>query len=112
MTGYGHTLVVPNKGVASLKELDEKTAGRMFHVGRKIGEAIRSSRLKCEGINLLLSDGEAAGQEVFHVHLHVVPRFSGDGFRFARSQAGTHYPERKELHSLAEKISKNLGKAI
>ena len=76
----GHTLIVPNKEIASLNELDETTAGRMFNVGREIGEAIRNSGLKCEGINLLLSDGEAAGQEVPHVHLHVVPRFSGDGF--------------------------------
>lgn len=104
----GHTLIVPNKEIASLNELDETTAGRMFNVGREIGEAIRNSGLKCEGINLLLSDGEAAGQEVPHVHLHVVPRFSGDGFEFTRLLQNASFPQREELNRIAEKISTRL----
>jgi diadenosine tetraphosphate (Ap4A) HIT family hydrolase len=51
-------------------------------VGVRLAEAIRHTDLRCEGINLFMADGRAAGQEVFHVHLHVIPRFSGDGFGF------------------------------
>jgi len=49
-------------------------------VAQTLAAAVRKSGLKVEGINLLSADGEAAGQEVFHVHLHVLPRFRGDGF--------------------------------
>ncbi len=47
----------------------------------RLAAVLRSSGLRCEGINLFLADGAVAGQEVFHVHLHVVPRFAGDAFR-------------------------------
>jgi histidine triad (HIT) family protein len=104
----GHTLVVPNRGVASLGELDPQTAGQMFNVARSIGEAIRNSGFKCEGINLLLSDGEAAGQEVPHVHLHVVPRFLGDGFGFTRPPSSNSSSARNELNTIAERIKLNL----
>ena len=50
----------------------------MFAVGQKIGIALRSSSIACEGFNLKLNDGVAAGQDVMQCHLHVIPRFSGD----------------------------------
>jgi len=62
--------------------------------------------VKCEGVNLVLADGEAAVQEVFHVHLHVIPRFKGDGFSI---KFGRHYslkPDRKELGRIASEIGK------
>jgi len=45
-----------------------------------MARALRRTGLRCEGIHVLLADGEAAFQEVFHFHLHVFPRFAGDGF--------------------------------
>ncbi|MEU7000440.1 HIT family protein [Nonomuraea sp. NPDC046570] len=45
------------------------------------GQALRRSGLCCEGVNVFLADGKAAFQEVFHFHLHVFPRFEGDGSR-------------------------------
>lgn len=77
----GHTLVIPVLHAAYLDDLEPETAGWMFQVGQRIAAAIRRSSVRCEGINLFLADGEAAGQEVFHAHLHVVPRYRGDGFR-------------------------------
>jgi histidine triad (HIT) family protein len=50
-------------------------------VAHRLGRALRLSGLRCEGVNLFLAHGEAAFQEVFHVHLHVFPRFKGDPFR-------------------------------
>jgi|ERR1051325_3896933 diadenosine tetraphosphate (Ap4A) HIT family hydrolase len=76
----GHVLVIPRKVMRDLAELDDDTAARLFVVARRIAAAIRRTDIRCEGINLFLADGEAAGQEVFHVHLHVVPRYAGDGF--------------------------------
>ncbi|MBN1247044.1 MAG: HIT family protein, partial [Anaerolineae bacterium] len=77
----GHSLVIPRFHASHLADLDEATGRRLFTVAQRTAAAIRATGLRCEGINLWLADGEAAFQDVFHVHLHVIPRFRGDGFR-------------------------------
>lgn len=77
----GHVLVVPRVHAEGLEDLDEDTSAHVWRVGHRIGRALRRSDLRCEGVNVFLADGEAAFQEVFHFHLHVFPRFRGDGFR-------------------------------
>jgi histidine triad (HIT) family protein len=76
----GHVLVVPRRHARSLAELDEASQRALFPEAVRVAAALRASGLPCEGVNVWLADGEAAGQEVFHVHLHVLPRFGGDGF--------------------------------
>lgn len=85
----GHLLVVPKQHATHLAHMDEETAGHLMRIGHRLAAAVRASGVRCEGVNLFLADGEAAGQEVFHVHLHVIPRFRGDRFqlRFNASQA-------------------------
>ena len=76
----GHLLVVPRQHAASLAELDPRDGAELFRVAQRAAAALRQSGLRCEGVNFFLADGAAAGQDVFHVHLHVFARFSGDGF--------------------------------
>jgi histidine triad (HIT) family protein len=64
--------------------------------------------VKCEGVNFFLADGEAAGQEVFHVHLHVFPRYSGDGFGLKLPADYHERPLREELNEIAQRIRLNL----
>ncbi|MCO4795409.1 MAG: HIT family protein [Bacteriovoracaceae bacterium] len=104
----GHVLVIPREHACYLKDLDKDVGGKLFQVGQKVAEAIRNSDLKCEGVNFLLADGEAAGQEVWHTHLHVVPRFENDGFGFKFSEKYFEKPSREELNQVAEKISKKI----
>ena len=94
----GHLLVVPIKHATYLSDLDPQIGAAMFGAAQRLSAAIRRSGLKARGINLLLADGEAAGQEVFHVHLHVLPRFQEDGFghRFP-PHYGQHPPEREHI---------------
>ena len=94
----GHVLVIPKAHLTSMKDMDEETGAHLFRVAMRVAQAIRESGLRCEGINLFLADGEAAGQEVFHVHIHVFPRFSGDGFRL---EPGLSKPARGELDEAA-----------
>jgi histidine triad (HIT) family protein len=77
----GHALVVPVRHAPSLAELDPEDGAEMFRVAQRVAAAIRASGLRCEGINFIYDDGAAAMQTVFHAHLHVVPRFFGDGIR-------------------------------
>ena len=76
----GHLIVVPRAHLPALADLDEPTGARMFNVAQRMAKALRASGLRCEGINLFYADGEVAFQEVFHAHLHVFPRYAGDGY--------------------------------
>lgn len=104
----GHVLVIPVDHAPSLAELDEASGAQMFRVGHRIAGALRRCALRCEGVNLFLADGEAAGQEVFHVHLHVIPRYAGDGFGFRFGPHYGHRPARAELDAIAGKINSAL----
>ncbi len=100
----GHVLVVPNEPVASLADLDPETGAQLFRVAQRIAAALRASGLRCEGVNLFLADGEAAMQEVFHVHLHVFPRYKGDGFGLRFSERYFQKPARAALEDAGAQI--------
>ena len=72
----GHVLVVPRQHVVGLEDLDGPTGAAVWSVGHRIARALRRSSLDCEGINVLVCDGEVAFQTVFHFHLHVIPRYA------------------------------------
>jgi diadenosine tetraphosphate (Ap4A) HIT family hydrolase len=100
----GHVLVVPNRHATGLADLPVSAGGHLFRVGQQVAAAVRKSGVRCEGVNLFLADGAAAGQDVFHVHLHVIPRYMGDGFGFRFGPAYGVRPPRPELDRLAEQI--------
>ena len=104
----GHVLVVPNYHAASLADLPRDAGAHVFGVGQGVAAALYGSGLRCEGVNLFLAEGEAAGQEVFHVHLHVVPRFEGDGFGPSFGPECGHEPDRAELDAAADRVRKAL----
>lgn len=104
----GHLLVVPNKHAAYLADLDPETGGHVFKIAQKLSKALRESGIKCEGIDLFLADGEAAGQEVFHLHIHVLPRYKGDGFGLKFGRDYLKPPQRSELDKVASEIKFNI----
>jgi len=65
----GHMLVVPRRHAAYLADLGVEDGAQLFRVGQLAAAALRASDLRCEGVSFFLADGEAAGQDVFHVHL-------------------------------------------
>ena len=99
----GHMLVVPRRHAAFLADLDPEDGAQLFRVGQRGAAALRASSLRCEGVNFHLADGEVAGQEVFHVHLHVLPRFTGDGFGL-RFPPDYRIRERAELDEAAAAV--------
>jgi histidine triad (HIT) family protein len=76
----GHTLVVPKAHAVGIRDLEDEISARMIAVARRVVLALDRSSLRSDGVNLFLADGDAAGQDVFHSHLHVIPRYDGDGF--------------------------------
>lgn len=94
----GHLLVIPKRHASGLAQLPPDDGAKVFAAGQRIATALRSSDLPIDGVNLFLADGVAAGQEVFHVHLHLVPRTADDGFGLrARAQS----PNRTVLDNTA-----------
>jgi histidine triad (HIT) family protein len=100
----GHLLIIPNEHFVLLADLPDGLAEHMLRVGMRLAAAIRSSGMPCEGINLFVADGEAAGQEVFHHHLHVIPRWARDGFAITATAWSLPQPTRHDLDGNAALI--------
>ena len=75
----GHCLIIPKEHYNSLTVMLPETAGRMMTVAAKLGAAVMRTT-HADGFNLLLANGNVAGQVVPHTHLHLIPRFPQDGF--------------------------------
>lgn len=76
----GHTLIIPKHPAIDIFEIDSAVFGHMAQVAQKIARALMLVT-KAHGINIHMNNGEAAGQDVFHAHVHVIPRFErGEAF--------------------------------
>ena len=100
----GHALILPKEHFKDVCELDSAVAAKVLPLGAKIGAAMKKS-LGCAGFNLVQNNGEAAGQTVFHFHVHVIPRYEG-GPSMVTWTPGSEKPE--VLAETAEKIKKAL----
>lgn len=100
----GHALILPKEHFKDVCELDEAIAARILPLGARIGTAMKKS-LGCAGFNLVQNNGEAAGQTVFHFHVHVIPRYEG-GPSIVTWKPGSASPE--ELQETAKKIQSAL----
>ncbi len=107
----GHLLVVPRQHASNLAELNPLIGGQLFLAGQMLAGALYHSGIRCEGVNFFLADGVPAGQEVFHVHLHVFPRYVEDGFGLTFSPAYfSSTPARDELDRCAALIRDSLNR--
>jgi histidine triad (HIT) family protein len=98
----GDLLVIPNEHVVSMRDVPEPAASRIFHVGRRLARVLsQGAVVRLEGVSFVVADGEAAGQDVFHAHLHVTPRFDGDGYHVEAAAWAQPPPSRAELDRIA-----------
>ncbi len=74
----GHSLILPKRHAANLYELPDDLAAKALIVARKVGQTLQMG-LGSDGLNVLQNNGEAAGQTVFHFHIHLIPRCTKDG---------------------------------
>jgi diadenosine tetraphosphate (Ap4A) HIT family hydrolase len=103
----GHLLVAPKAHATGLGDLDEHDGRQVFAVGQRLAGAIRETDPRCAGINFFVADGAPAGQEVFHLHLHVIPRYIEDAVRLSFGQSRTP-TSRSELDTIAGRIRATL----
>lgn len=74
----GHALILPKDHAADLFDLPEEIAARVLVLSKKMA-GVMKEKLDCSGLNLMQNNGEAAGQTVKHFHMHLIPRYEGDG---------------------------------
>jgi len=97
----GHVLVVPVEHSENLLDLPNETAKEMMGVAQRIVLAIKKTDIKADAFQLRVNSGSLV-QGIKHAHLHVVPRFHGDGGD--RAEESTPKAPREELDALAKKI--------
>ena len=74
----GHALIIPKEHYANIYELPEEMAASAMVLAKKLA-AHMTEILQCDGFNIIQNNGEPAGQTVFHFHMHLIPRYKGDG---------------------------------
>lgn len=74
----GHALILPKEHYANLYELPEETAADAMKLAQRMMRKM-TEKLDCDGFNIVQNNGEAAGQTVFHFHMHLIPRYKNDG---------------------------------
>jgi histidine triad (HIT) family protein len=101
----GHTLVITREHYTDLWEVDNgPLAGDLMQAVIKVGRAVQAA-LSPDGMNLVTSSGKTAEQTVFHLHLHVVPRWKGDGF--GKIWPTDHRYDIEDLEDVADKIRRH-----
>lgn len=73
----GHMIILPKEHAANVYELSDEVASKIYVLAKKLAVALKEE-LDCDGINILQNNEEAAGQTVFHLHMHIIPRYFGD----------------------------------
>ena len=101
----GHALVVPRRHVVDLTDCPPDLAGRLFAVSAALAPAVVAAS-GADGFNVWTANGRAAGQEVFHLHLHILPRHTRDAFGLRFPKGYPSEASRAELDAMAEKIRK------
>ena len=99
----GHVLVVPREHFESLVDLPPDLGMHLFRVATRLGPVVRAVS-HAEGMNIVVNSGRAAGQDVFHYHVHLIPRREGDGFDVPLPFPDSQMPDRHHLDAMAARI--------
>lgn len=102
----GHVLIIPKKHHENIFDMPANVATAIYPLARKMARVLKEA-VGAEGINIVQNNGEAAGQAVFHFHLHVIPRHKADGVQINRTSNGDTTLE--ELEVVAKKIKEILN---
>ena len=102
-TNKGQVLVIPKDHVENIYGLSEELAARIMLATKKLAIAVKNG-VDADGVNLIMNNEEAAGQIIFHAHMHIIPRFNDDGLK---SWPAIDYNE-GEIEEWREKVRKEI----
>lgn len=101
----GHTLLVPKAHARNILDMDTAAICTLIPALKKLSHAIKDA-VHADGLNVAMNIEPAAGQIIFHAHIHIIPRFSSDGHRHFEKRP---YKNDEEMNAVAEKIRVALG---
>jgi len=102
----GHTLIIPKKHFEGILDIDDATLSKLITVAKKVAAKMKQE-LNTAGLNIVQSNGKAAGQVINHIHFHVIPRFAGDQIVIS------YQPQKldeKQLDEIQKKLSASKSK--
>jgi histidine triad (HIT) family protein len=100
----GHTLVIPKEHYVTIFEVPEELVAHLYRIVKRVALAVREST-KADGISLIQQNGKAAGQEIFHLHVHVIPRYEGQKLlRFGEISEA----DREKLNQFAANLRRHI----
>ncbi len=99
----GHVLIVPKEHYETLHDVPREVAMHLFDVAMRIAPVIRTIA-RADDMNIVVNSGPAAGQNIFHYHVHLIPRTAGDGFDIPLPFDGSQMPDRTMLDATAVRI--------
>jgi histidine triad (HIT) family protein len=102
---HGHTLVVPKTHARNILDISEDALARMTPAVKKVSKAVFEG-MSAAGLNITMNNEPVAGQVIFHLHIHIIPRFAGDGLKVWTKKVP--YKE-GEMEQVAEKIKNALN---
>jgi len=101
-SAQGHVLILPKRHVADIYGLNAEEAAALIPLAQRIASKMRDTLgAEMQGLNLVQNSGKAAGQEIMHFHLHLIPRYKNDNVRFAAKPTD---PSLEELERLAAQL--------
>jgi histidine triad (HIT) family protein len=103
----GHVLVVPRDHYESILDVPHEVGKHLFDVAMRLVPAVCKVG-QAEGMNIVVNSGAAAGQDVFHYHVHLIPRRVGDGFDIPLPFPGSEMPDRTHLDAVAALINASM----
>ena len=105
-TSYGHALIIPKEHYKNLFELDDTIASKALVLAKKVGAAMitkLTDLLGCDGYNIVQNNGEAAGQTMFHFHIHLIPRYKEDDTKIIFAENSLTEDDAKKIIDLITK---------
>lgn len=102
----GHTLVISKQHYVDIFETPEEMLSQIYKVTKQVSIAVKKA-INCDGVTIIQQNGKAAGQDIFHIHVHVVPRFEGQKLP---SFSSLKEVERSKLNDVAKKMKQQLKK--
>lgn len=100
----GHAIILVKNHAANVFELPEEDAAAIYVVAKKVATSMKKV-LNCDGVNILQNNGEVAGQTVFHLHMHVIPRYKDDKVQITWKQG-------EETDVISDAILEEIQKAL
>jgi histidine triad (HIT) family protein len=106
-SNLGHVIIIPNEHIENIYDMPEEMGHKIFDFSKKVALAFKET-YKCDGVSTRQHNEPAGNQDVFHFHLHVFPRYTGDNLYV--NHKDTYWPTQEEKQPYVDKLKKYFSK--